>query len=142
MIEIGQCYCRRNPLWGRDVVKVNRQVKSSVLDFERYDVTLIRTTGGLQLVEHEILPLTVFQHTGFVPVSEQLFLKLHAMARMQRAAQAAHPSQTPQSSLLVETLLRQYGVIDDTPPEVFAQQYAQGTKALLTGVYDVVDVHK
>ena len=160
-IEVGQCYCRRNPLWGRDVVRVNRQVQSSVLDFERFDVTIIKTTEGLELIEHQTLPLTIFANTGYEPVPEELFLKLFAMARLARAASQAK-SQMPETNTpslehdkqgtspghdtreqeQVESLLRDYGIIDDTSPEIFAQQYAQGMKNLLDGVYDVVDVHK
>ena len=140
-IEVGQCYCRRNPLWGRDVVKVNRQVQSSVLDFERFDVTTIKTSEGLELIEHQTLPLTIFANTGYEPVPEELFLKLFAMARMARAASQAK-SLSLGAEQQVESLLREYGIIDDTPAETFAQQYAQGMKNLLDGVYDVVDVHK
>ena len=140
-IEVGQCYCRRNPLWGRDVVRVNRQVQSSVLDFERFDVTRIKTSEGLELIEHQTLPLTIFANTGYEPVSEELFLKLFAMARMARAASQAK-SLSLGAEQQVESLLREYGIIDDTPAETFAQQYAQGMKNLLDGVYDVVDVHK
>lgn len=140
-IEVGQCYCRRNPLWGRDVVRVNRQVQSSVLDFERFDVTTIKTSEGLELIEHQTLPLTIFANTGYEPVPEELFLKLFAMARMARAASQAQ-SLSPGAEQQVESLLREYGIIDDTPAETFAQQYAQGMKNLLDGVYDVVDVHK
>lgn len=140
-IEVGQCYCRRNPLWGRDVVRVNRQVLSSVLDFERFDVTVIKTSEGLELIEHQTLPLTIFANTGYEPVPEELFLKLLAMARMARAAsQAKNLSLGAEQQ--IESLLREYGIIDDTPCETFAQQYAQGMKNLLDGVYDVVDVHK
>ena len=140
-IEVGQCYCRRNPLWGRDVVRVNRQVQSSVLDFERFDVTIIKTSEGLELIEHQTLPLTIFANTGYEPVPEELFLKLFAMARMARAASLAK-SLSLGAEQQVESLLREYGIIDDTPSETFAQQYAQGMKNLLDGVYDVVDVHK
>jgi|GEM_PF-5830144 len=140
-IEVGQCYCRRNPLWGRDVVRVNRQVQSSVLDFERFDVTIIKTSEGLELIEHQTLPLTIFVNTGYEPVPEELFLKLFAMARMARAASQAK-SLSLEAEQQVESLLREYGIIDDTPAETFAQQYAQGMKNLLDGVYDVVDVHK
>ncbi len=140
-IEVGQCYCRRNPLWGRDVVRVNRQVQSSVLDFERFDVTIIKTSEGLELIEHQTLPLTIFANTGYEPVPEELFLKLFAMARMARAASQAK-SLSLGAEQQVESLLREYGIIDDTPAETFAQQYAQGMKNLLDGVYDVVDVHK
>ena len=140
-IEVGQCYCRRNPLWGRDVVRVNRQVQSSVLDFERFDVTTIKTSEGLELIEHQTLPLTIFANTGYEPVPEELFLKLFAMARIARAASQAK-SLSLGAEQQVESLLRDYGIIDDTPPEIFAQQYAQGMKNLLDGVYDVVDVHK
>ena len=140
-IEVGQCYCRRNPLWGRDVVRVNRQVQSSVLDFERFDVTIIKTSEGLELIEHQTLPLTIFANTGYEPVPEELFLKLFAMARMARAASQAK-SLSLGAEQQVESLLREYGIIDDTPAETFAQQYAQGMKNLLNGVYDVVDVHK
>ena len=144
-IEVGQCYCRRNPLWGRDVVRVNRQVQSSVLDFERFDVTIIKTTEGLELIEHQTLPLTIFANTGYEPVPEELFLKLLAMARLSRAASQANSTSLERDQKehqQVESLLREYGIIDDTSPEVFAQQYAQGMKNLLDGVYDVVDVHK
>ena len=141
-IEVGQCYCRRNPLWGRDVVRVNRQVQSSVLDFERFDVTIIKTSEGLELIEHQTLPLTIFANTGYEPVPEELFLKLFAMARMARAASQAKKELSSNIQQQVESLLRDYGIIDDTPPEIFAQQYAQGMKNLLDGVYDVVDVHK
>ena len=141
-IEVGQCYCRRNPLWGRDVVRVNRQVQSSVLDFERFDVTIIKTSEGLELIEHQTLPLTIFANTGYEPVPEELFLKLFAMARMARAASQAKKELSINIQQQVESLLRDYGIIDDTPPEIFAQQYAQGMKNLLDGVYDVVDVHK
>ena len=140
-IEVGQCYCRRNPLWGRDVVRVNRQVQSSVLDFERFDVTTIKTSEGLELIEHQTLPLSIFANTGYEPVPEELFLKLFAMARMARAASQAK-SLSLGAEQQVESLLREYGIIDDTPSETFAQQYAQGMKNLLDGVYDVVDVHK
>jgi hypothetical protein len=140
-IEVGQCYCRRNPLWGRDVVRVNRQVKSSVLDFERFDVTTIKTSEGLELIEHQTLPLSIFANTGYEPIPEELFLKLFAMARMARAASQAK-SLSLGAEQQVESLLREYGIIDDTPAETFAQQYAQGMKNLLDGVYDVVDVHK
>ena len=140
-IEVGQCYCRRNPLWGRDVVRVNRQVQSSVLDFERFDVTIIKTSEGLELIEHQTLPLTIFANTGYEPVPEELFLKLFAMARIARAASQAK-SLSLGAEQQVESLLREYGIIDDTPSEIFAQQYAQGMKNLLDGVYDVVDVHK
>ncbi len=140
-IEVGQCYCRRNPLWGRDVVRVNRQVQSSVLDFERFDVTIIKTSEGLELFEHQTLPLTIFANTGYEPVPEELFLKLFAMARMARAASQAK-SLSLGAEQQVESLLREYGIIDDTPAETFAQQYAQDMKNLLDGVYDVVDVHK
>lgn len=140
-IEVGQCYCRRNPLWGRDVVRVNRQVQSSVLDFERFDVTTIKTSEGLELIEHQTLPLTIFANTGYEPVPEELFLKLFAMARMAQAASQAK-SLSLGAEQQVESLLREYGIIDDTPSEIFAQQYAQGMKNLLDGVYDVVDVHK
>jgi hypothetical protein len=140
-IEVGQCYCRRNPLWGRDVVRVNRQVQSSVLDFERFDVTTIKTSEGLELIEHQTLPLSIFANTGYEPVPEELFLKLFAMARMARAASQAK-SLSLGAEQQVESLLREYGIIDDTPAETFAQQYAQGMKNLLDGVYDVVDVHK
>ena len=140
-IEVGQCYCRRNPLWGRDVVRVNRQVQSSVLDFERFDVTIIKTSEGLELIEHQTLPLTIFANTGYEPIPEELFLKLFAMARMARAASQAK-SLSLGAEQQVESLLREYGIIDDTPAETFAQQYAQGMKNLLDGVYDVVDVHK
>lgn len=141
-IEVGQCYCRRNPLWGRDVVRVNRQVQSSVLDFERFDVTIIKTSEGLELIEHQTLPLTIFANTGYEPVPEELFLKLFAMARMARAASQAKKELSINIQQQVESLLRDYGIIDDTPAEIFAQQYAQGMKNLLDGVYDVVDVHK
>lgn len=141
-IEVGQCYCRRNPLWGRDVVRVNRQVQSSVLDFERFDVTIIKTSEGLELIEHQTLPLTIFANTGYEPVPEELFLKLFAMARMARAASQAKKELSANIQQQVESLLRDYGIIDDTPSEIFAQQYAQGMKNLLDGVYDVVDVHK
>ena len=140
-IEVGQCYCRRNPLWGRDVVRVNRQVQSSVLDFERFDVTTIKTSQGLELIEHQTRPLTIFASTGYEPVPEELFLKLFAMARMARAASQAK-SLSLGAEQQVESLLREYNIIDDTPAETFAQQYAQGMKNLLDGVYDVVDVHK
>ena len=140
-IEVGQCYCRRNPLWGRDVVRVNRQVQSSVLDFERFDVTTIKTSEGLELIEHQTLPLSIFANTGYEPVPEELFLKLFAMARIARAASQAK-SLSLGAEQQVESLLREYGIIDDTPAETFAQQYAQGMKNLLDGVYDVVDVHK
>ena len=140
-IEVGQCYCRRNPLWGRDVVRVNRQVQSSVLDFERFDVTIIKTSEGLELIEHQTLPLSIFANTGYEPIPEELFLKLFAMARMARAASQAK-SLSLGAEQQVESLLREYGIIDDTPAEIFAQQYAQGMKNLLDGVYDVVDVHK
>ena len=140
-IEVGQCYCRRNPLWGRDVVRVNRQVQSSVLDFERFDVTIIKTSEGLELIEHQTLPLSIFANTGYEPIPEELFLKLFAMARMARAASQAK-SLSLGAEQQVESLLREYGIIDDTPAETFAQQYAQGMKNLLDGVYDVVDVHK
>ena len=140
-IEVGQCYCRRNPLWGRDVVRVNRQVQSSVLDFERFDVTIIKTSEGLELIEHQTLPLTIFANTGYEPVPEELFLKLFAMARMARAASQAK-SLSLGAEQQVESLLREYGIIDDTPAETFAQQYAQDMKNLLDGVYDMVDVHK
>ena len=140
-IEVGQCYCRRNPLWGRDVVRVNRQVQSSVLDFERFDVTTIKTSEGLELIEHQTLPLSIFANTGYEPVPEELFLKLFAMARMARAASQAK-SLSLGAEQQVESLLREYGIINDTPAETFAQQYAQGMKNLLDGVYDVVDVHK
>ena len=140
-IEVGQCYCRRNPLWGRDVVRVNRQVQSSVLDFERFDVTTIKTSEGLELIEHQTLPLSIFANTGYEPVPEELFLKLLAMARMARAASQAK-SLSLGAEQQVESLLREYGIIDDTPAETFAQQYAQGMKNLLDGVYDIVDVHK
>ena len=151
MIEVGHCYCRRNPMWGRDVVRVNRQVQSSVLDFERFDVTIIKTSEGLELIEHQTLPLTIFANTGFEPVPEELFLKLLAMARLVQAASQANTlsqetdhkdSLSAKTQQQVETLLRDYGVIDDTPSEIYAQQYAQGMKRLLDGVYDVVDVHK
>ena len=141
-IEVGQCYCRRNPLWGRDVVRVNRQVQSSVLDFERFDVTTIKTSEGLELIEHQTLPLSIFANTGYEPIPEELFLKLFAMARMARAASQAKKELSINIQQQVESLLRDYGIIDDTPPEIFAQQYAQGMKNLLDGVYDVVDVHK
>ena len=141
-IEVGQCYCRRNPLWGRDVVRVNRQVQSSVLDFERFDVTIIKTSEGLELIEHQTLPLTIFANTGYEPVPEELFLKLFAMARMARAASQAKKELSINIQQQVESIRRDYGIIDDTPPEIFAQQYAQGMKNLLDGVYDVVDVHK
>ena len=140
-IEIGQCYCRRNPLWGRDVVRINRQVQSSVLDFERFDVTIIKTSEGLELIEHQTLPLSIFANTGYEPIPEELFLKLFAMARMARAASQAK-SLSLGAEQQVESLLREYGIIDDTPAETFAQQYAQGMKNLLDGVYDMVDVHK
>ena len=140
-IEVGQCYCRRNPLWGRDVVRVNRQVQSSVLDFERFDVTTIKTSEGLELIEHQTLPLTIFANTDYEPVPEELFLKLFAMARMARAASQAK-SLSLGAEQQVESLLREYGIIDDTPAETFAQQYAQDMKNLLDGVYDMVDVHK
>ena len=140
-IKVGQCYCRRNPLWGRDVVRVNRQVQSSVLDFERFDVTTIKTSEGLELIEHQTLPLSIFANTGYEPVPEELFLKLFAMARMARAASQAK-SLSLGAEQQVESLLREYGIINDTPAETFAQQYAQGMKDLLDGVYDVVDVHK
>ena len=144
-IEVGQCYCRRNPLWGRDVVRVNRQVQSSVLDFERFDVTIIKTSEGLELIEHQTLPLTIFANTGYESVPEELFLKLLAMARLSRAASQANSTSLERDQKehqQVESLLREYGIIDDTSPEIFAQQYAQGMKNLLDGVYDVVDVHK
>lgn len=140
-IEVGQCYCRRNPLWGRDVVRVNRQVQSSVLDFERFDVTTIKTSEGLELIEHQTLPLSIFANTGYEPIPEELFLKLFAMARMARAASQAK-SLSLGAEQQVESLLREYGIIDDTPAETFAQQYAQDMKNLLDGVLDVVDVHK
>lgn len=140
-IEVGQCYCRRNPLWGRDVVRVNRQVQSSVLDFERFDVTTIKTSEGLELIEHQTLPSSIFANTGYEPVPEELFLKLFAMARMARAASQAK-SLSLGAEQQVESLLREYGIIDDTPAETFAQQYAQDMKNLLDGVYDMVDVHK
>ena len=140
-IEVGQCYCRRNPLWGRDVVRVNRQVQSSVLDFERFDVTTIKTSEGLELIEHQTLPLSIFANTGYEPIPEELFLKLFAMARMARAASQAK-SHSLGAEQQVESLLREYGIIDDTPAETFAQQYAQDMKNLLDGVYDMVDVHK
>ena len=141
-IEVGQCYCRRNPLWGRDVVRVNRQVQSSVLDFERFDVTIIKTSESLELIEHQTLPLTIFANTGYEPVPEELFLKLFAMARLARAASQAQKKISINTQQQVENLLSDYGIIDDTPAEFFAQQYAQGMKKLLNGVYDVVDVHK
>ena len=140
-IEVGQCYCRRNPLWGRDVVRVNRQVQSSVLDFERFDVTTIKTSKGLELIEHQTLPLSIFANTGYEPIPEELFLKLFAMARRARAASHAK-SLSLGAEQQVESLLREYGIIDDTPAETFAQQYAQDMKNLLDGVYDMVDVHK
>ena len=140
-IEVGQCYCRRNPLWGRDVVRVNRQVQSSVLDFERFDVTTIKTSEGLELIEHQTLPLSIFANTGYEPIPEELFLKLFAMARIARAASQAK-SLSLGAEQQVESLLREYGIIDDTPAETFAQQYAQDMKNLLDGVYDMVDVHK
>ena len=140
-IEVGQCYCRRNPLWGRDVVRVNRQVQSSVLDFERFDVTIIKTSEGLELIEHQTLPLSIFANTGYEPIPEELFLKLFAMARMARAASQAK-SLSLGAEQQVESLQREYGIIDDTPAETFAQQYAQDMKNLLDGVYDMVDVHK
>ena len=140
-IEVGQCYCRRNPLWGRDVVRVNRQVQSSVLDFERFDVTTIKTSEVLELIEHQTLPLSIFANTGYEPIPEELFLKLFAMARMARAASQAK-SLSLGAEQQVESLLREYGIIDDTPAETFAQQYAQDMKNLLDGVYDMVDVHK
>ena len=123
------------------MVRVNRQVQSSVLDFERFDVTIIKTSEGLELIEHQTLPLSIFANTGYEPVPEELFLKLFAMARMARAASQAK-SLSLGAEQQVESLLREYGIIDDTPSEIFAQQYAQGMKNLLDGVYDVVDVHK
>ena len=144
-IEVGQCYCQRNPLWGRNVIRVNRELQSSVLDFERFDVTIIKTSEGLELIEHQTLPLTIFANTGYESVPEELFLKLLAMARLSRAASQANSTSLERDQKehqQVESLLREYGIIDDTSPEVFAQQYAQGMKNLLDGVYDVVDVHK
>ena len=123
------------------MVRVNRQVQSSVLDFERFDVTMIKTSEGLELIEHQTLPLTIFANTGYEPVAEELFLKLFAMARMARAASQAK-SLSLGAEQQVESLLREYGIIDDTPAETFAQQYAQDMKNLLDGVYDMVDVHK
>jgi len=220
-IEVGQCYCQRNPLWGRGVAKINRQVHSSVLDFERFDVSFILTTNGLELQEHQIQPATVFTHTGYELVEEELFHKLFAMTKMVKAAALAQMSsfQTdshdwtieecmackrdngylilgnitvdsipnkytterfeltqglkredckltaeqikqegylplPKSSFLtikdlwtktqleVDSLLRNYGIIDDTPMHRFAEEYAKGMKSLLDGVYDTVDIHK
>ena len=144
-IEVGQCYCQRNPLWGRNVIRVNRELQSSVLDFERFDVTIIKTSEGLELIEHQTLPLTIFANTGYESVPEELFLKLLAMARLSRAASQANSTSLERDQKehqQVESLLREYGIIDDTSPEVFAQQYAQGMMNLLDGVYDVVDVHK
>lgn len=144
-IEVGQCYCQRNPLWGRNVIRVNRELQSSVLDFERFDVTIIKTSEGLELIEHQTLPLTIFANTGYESVPEELFLKLLAMARLSRAASQANSTSLERDQKehqQVESLLREYGIIDDTSPEIFAQQYAQGMKNLLDGVYDVVDVHK
>ena len=63
------------------------------------------------------------------------------MARMARAASQAK-SLSLGAEQQVESLLREYGIIDDTPAETFAQQYAQDMKNLLDGVYDMVDVHK
>ena len=123
------------------MVRVNRQVQSSVLDFERFDVTIIKTSEGLELIEHQTLPLSIFANTGYEPVPEELFLKLFAMARMARAASQAK-SLSLGAEQQVESLLREYGIIDDTPAETFAQQYAQDMKNLLDGVYDMVDVHK
>ena len=88
-IKPGKCYGQRNPLWGRGVIKVNRQVRSSVLDFERYDVTAVYTTAGIELVEHNIQPATIYTETGYEEVSEELFLKLRAMARMTAASAKA-----------------------------------------------------
>ena len=123
------------------MVRVNRQVQSSVLDFERFDVTTIKTSEGLELIEHQTLPLSIFANTGYEPIPEELFLKLFAMARMARAASQAK-SLSLGAEQQVESLLREYGIIDDTPAETFAQQYAQDMKNLLDGVYDMVDVHK
>ena len=122
-------------------MRVNRQVQSSVLDFERFDVTIIKTSEGLELIEHQTLPLSIFANTGYEPIPEELFLKLFAMARMARAASQAK-SLSLGAEQQVESLLREYGIIDDTPAETFAQQYAQDMKNLLDGVYDMVDVHK
>ncbi len=223
-IEVGHCYCQRNPLWGRGIAKINRQVHSSVLDFERFDTTLILTTNGLELQEHQIKPATIFTHTGYEPIEEEVFLKLLTMTKMVKAAAHAqiatyqdllkcessqaieeymankddngysiigitakdpilnnykiesydlskglkreecllseeqikqkgyHPIY--QSTFLaikslwtktqqdVDVLLRNYGIIDDTPMQSYAEAYAKGIKNLLDGVYDVVDVHK
>lgn len=223
-IEVGHCYCQRNPLWGRGIAKINRQVHSSVLDFERFDASLILTTNGLELQEHQIQPATVFTHTGYEPVAEELFHKLLAMTKMVKAAAYAQVvvyQDLPQSNAPVQTieeymakkndnnfsiigtkeeptlkhyqaerfdlakglkreecqltaeqimqegykpiqkstflaikdlwtktrqevdsLLRSYGIIDDTPMQTYAEAYAKGMKNLLDGVYDVVDVHK
>ena len=64
------------------------------------------------------------------------------MARLARAASQAQKKISINTQQQVENLLSDYGIIDDTPAEFFAQQYAQGMKKLLNGVYDVVDVHK
>lgn len=224
-IEVGHCYCQRNPLWGRGIARINRQVHSSVLDFERFDTTLIFTSNGLEVQEHQIQPATIFTHTGYEPIDEGLFHKLFAMAKMVKAAACAklatchEPIETNEQapgiegymaskhnndyavisimshdSLLtnykverfdfssglkqeecelsaqriiqeqyypiqestfvaikdlwtktqqeVDTLLRNYHVIDDTPMQSYAEAYARGMKNLLDGVYDVVDVHK
>ena len=147
-IEVGHCYIQRNPLWGRAVARVNRQVQSSVLDFERFDATIIKITDGLELIEHQTIPLTIFTNTGYEPVDEQLFLKLLAMARMMRAAAQAKidaekgSTRQKECAQQIENLLRTYGIIDDTPMQHYADAYAKGMKNLLDGVYDVVDVHK
>ena len=88
-IEEGRCYGQKNPMWGRGVMKVNRQVRSSVLDFERFDVSIVHTSAGLELVEHDIQPATIFTHTGYEPVSEELFHKLRAMTSVLRTAAGA-----------------------------------------------------
>ncbi len=92
-IEVGHCYCQRNPLWGRGIARINRQVHSSVLDFERFDATLILTTNGLELQEHQIQPATVFAHTGYEPIDEELFHKLFAMTKIVKAAACAKMGQ-------------------------------------------------
>lgn len=88
-IEVGHCYGQRNPLWGRGVVKINRQLQNSVLDFERFDASFVFTSAGLEFEEHNTQSANLLQSTGYIPVEEALFDKLRALTRTVNAAARA-----------------------------------------------------
>lgn len=88
-LEIGKCFIQRNPMWGRGVARINKRIQSSVLDFERIDATIIFTSAGLEVVEHNIQPDRIFTQTGYESVSQEVFDKLLSMTRMLNVAARA-----------------------------------------------------